>query len=123
MGLCLYLAPYVLYFAVFVDEVGDAMNAVVLTPHELLESPGTILLNHLGALVAEHRKWELVLVHEVRLLLWRICTHTNDLDVRIGQGVVVVSEVTPFGCTARCTRFGEEPEQYFLALEVLEAHG
>ena len=65
MGLGFDLAPDVFDFSVFIDEVRDTMDSVVFFAHEFLKTPSTIFLNHVGALVAEHREWEVVLAHEV----------------------------------------------------------
>ena len=69
MGFGFDLTPDVFNFSVFIDEVRDTMDTVVFFAHEFFETPSSILLNHVGALVAEHRKWEVVFTHEVRLLL------------------------------------------------------
>ena len=69
----------------FIDQVGDAVDALVLVAGHFLGAPGTVGLEHFMAFIAEQGIREAVFILEAFLALRWIGADANYLDTVVNK--------------------------------------
>lgn len=115
MSLYLYFRIGLNNAALFVDDIGYAMDACIFPAHELLGAPGMVRLQSFMTLIAEQGKGEGVFFGKLLLFAWGIGTHPEDGHTLLLERLEFIPESLAFHDSARCIGLGEKPEDYLPA--------
>ena len=101
----------------FIDHVGDAAGVLVFAG-----IAGAVGQADLALRVAEQREREVELLREAPVVGRRVEADAEDAGVLAAVLVDEVPEPGPFLRSTGCVGFGVEPEDYFLAAQILKAN-
>ena len=110
-------------FAGFADEERAADDAHEFASHELLLLPGAVGFDGFVVGIAEQGEIELVLGLKQSLAFHGIGAHAKDGHSEFVEFLFCVAKLGRLDDSTGSVGFGEEEEEYALALEVFEGDG
>jgi len=121
-GVCLDfgLGNHLLQNTVFVNHKRGSVGAVVLSAHELLQSPNAIRVVDAQLLIAEQVEFQAKLVDELVVRLCWVLADAQDLIAFFRQRIEVVVQVARLRSASRGVVLGVEIQDQLGAFELLQ---
>ena len=113
-----YLGPYLLNFALWINQKADAVDALVFLAHEFLWAPRAIGFNDFFVLIRDQCKGQAVFRHKLVVFCRGIAAHPEQHGVGFSKLSVFITERAGLFRSARRVVLGVKEQHHVVALEL-----
>ena len=117
-----YLGPDLLDFPLWIDEIGNAMDTLLVLAHEFLWAPRAIGLNNFLVLVRDQPKGQAIFRHKLVVFGRGIAAHPEQHGFCLLELDVFITERAGFLRSARRAVLGVKEQHHVFALEFLKGN-